>query len=63
MKNIEISYAWLDDQGQTRQGKKSYRGPLGSGQQDQLKLGISLGDPGELSRRVRVEVTAASVAE
>jgi predicted Zn-dependent protease len=63
MKNIEISYAWLDAQGQTRQGKKSYRGPLGSGQQDQLKLGISLGDPGELSRRVRVEVSAATVAE
>jgi predicted Zn-dependent protease len=61
--NIEISYAWLDGQGQTRQGKKSYRGPLGSGQQDQIKLGISLDNPDELSRRVRVEVSAASIAE
>ena len=63
MVNIEISYAWLDEQGQTRQGKTSYRGPLGSGQQDQLRLGIKLDNPGELDRRVRVEVTAASVAE
>jgi hypothetical protein len=63
MVNIEISYAWLDEQGQTRQGKTSYRGPLGSGQQGQLRLGIKLDNPGELDRRVRVEVTAASVAE
>ena len=26
MKNIEISYAWLDEQGRTRQNKISYRG-------------------------------------
>jgi predicted Zn-dependent protease len=63
MKNIEISYAWLDDQGQTRQGAKTYRGPLGGGKQDQFKLGIELSNARELSRRVRVEVTAASVAE
>ena len=63
MANIEISYAWLDEQGQTHQGKISYRGPLASGQQDQVRLGIKLDSPGELDRRVRVEVTAASVAE
>ena len=63
MENIEISYAWLDEQGQTRQGKKSYRGPLGSGQQDRVRLSIKLDNPGELGRRVRVEVSAASAAE
>jgi predicted Zn-dependent protease len=63
MRNIEISYAWLDDQGQTRKGKETYRGPLGGGQKDQINLGIRLNDASELSRRVRVEVTAAAVAE
>jgi predicted Zn-dependent protease len=63
MKNIEISYAWLDEQGQTRYGKKKYRGTLGAGKQDQIKLGLKLGEASELSRRVQVEVTAASVAD
>jgi len=63
MRNIEISYAWLDDQGQTRKGSKTYRGPLAGGKQDQIKMGLKLNDASELSRRVRVEVTAASVAE
>lgn len=63
MKNIEISYAWLDEKGQTREGKKTYRGPLPGGKQDQLKLGIRLGSPNELSQRVRVQVTGARVAE
>jgi predicted Zn-dependent protease len=60
MKNIEISYAWLDEQGQTRQGKTSYPGPLAAGQQDQIKLGFAVADASELSRRVRVEVSGAS---
>ena len=63
MKDIVFSYAWLDEQGQTRKDRKIYRGPLGGGKQDQLKLGIRLNDASELSRRVRIEVTAASVAE
>ena len=42
IKNIEISYAWLDDQGQTRQGKKTWRGTLPGGKQDQVRLGFRL---------------------
>jgi predicted Zn-dependent protease len=63
MKNIEISYAWLDSNGQTRQGKKTYSGPLQAGAQDQLPLDIQLQSAAELNNRVRVEVTAASLAE
>lgn len=63
MKNIEISYVWLDEHGQTRQGKQMYPGPLPGGAQARLRLGFRLDGPGELSRRVRVVVTRASVAE
>ena len=63
MKNIEISFAWLDDQGRTREGKKTYRKTLAAGAQDRLALGIRITDANELSRRVRVEVTGARVAE
>jgi predicted Zn-dependent protease len=59
--HIVISYAWLDPQGQTRQGQKTWRGSLGGGQQEQLNLGFKLNDAGELSRRVRVEVSSAAV--
>jgi predicted Zn-dependent protease len=59
---IVISYAWLDQQGQTRQATKTWRGTLGSGQQNQLMLGFKVNDPSELSRRVRAEVTGAKVA-
>jgi len=62
MKNIEISYAWLDEQGQTREGRRVFRGPLAGGKQDQLKLGFKVANASELSRRVRVEVTGATVA-
>jgi predicted Zn-dependent protease len=61
VRNIEISYAWLDAQGQTRQGRKTYRGPLKGEAQDQVSLGVRLNDASELSRRVRVQVTAARV--
>jgi predicted Zn-dependent protease len=63
MKNIVIRYAWLDDQGQTRESSTTYKGPLPGGKQDQVKLGIRLNDAAELSRRVRVQVTGARVAE
>jgi predicted Zn-dependent protease len=63
MKNIEISYAWLDEQGQTRQRKLSYRGPLKGGEQDRVKTGIRLENASDLERRIRVQITAASVAE
>ncbi|MDH3787836.1 MAG: M48 family metalloprotease [Xanthomonadales bacterium] len=61
VRNIVISYAWLDDQGQTRQGRKSYAGPLAGGQQDQMSLGFSLSNASELGRRVRVEVIGATI--
>lgn len=63
MKNIQISYAWLDEQGRTREGTTSYRGPLKAREQGQIKLGIRLNNPNELTQRVRVTVTSASVAE
>ena len=62
VRDIEIGFMWLDEQGQTRQGKKTYRGPLEAGKQDQLALGIGLSNPAELSRRVRIEITSAKIA-
>jgi predicted Zn-dependent protease len=63
VRDIEISYAWLDEQGQTRQGMRTYAGPLGAGEQAQLSLDIRLAAPAELDRRTRVQVTAARPAE
>ena len=63
IRNIVFSYAWLDDQGQTRRGQKTYTGPLDGGQQDQIRLDFSLNDAAELSRRVRVEVISATVSQ
>lgn len=59
--DIRISFAWLDEQGQTRENEIVYPGPLEGGAQDQLALGIHLADASELSRRVRVEISAARV--
>jgi predicted Zn-dependent protease len=63
IRDIVISYAWLDEQGQTREGRKTYRGPLAGGKQSRLKLGVRLADANELNRRVRAQVTNATVAE
>jgi len=63
MRNIEISYAWLDDQGRTRENKLTYRRTLAAGAQDKMALGFRIGNANELNRRVRVEVTGARVAE
>ena len=63
VRDIEISYAWLDEQGQTRQSMKIFRGPLKGGEHDQVNLGITVENPAELSRRVRVEITAARIVE
>ncbi|MCJ7814704.1 MAG: M48 family metalloprotease [Xanthomonadales bacterium] len=60
--NIVISYAWLDPQGQTRQGTKTWSGTLGGGEQNQLMLGFKVDSAGDLSHRVRAEVTGAKVA-
>jgi predicted Zn-dependent protease len=61
--NIEISYAWLDDSGQTLQGRKMYKGPLGGGQQDRLRLDLTLPAVPDLSTRVRVQAASAVAAE
>jgi predicted Zn-dependent protease len=63
IKNIQITYAWLDDQGRSRDGRKTFRGPLEGGQQDRLALGIriQIQDATELSRRVRAEVSGATL--
>jgi len=63
IKDIEISYVWLDEQGRTRQGKINYRGPLKGGEQDRVKTEIRLESASDLDRRIRVQITAASVAE
>lgn len=63
LRNIEVSYAWLDEAGRTRQGKTLYPGPLPNGQQDNIRLGIQLNSPAELDQRVLVEVTGAQIAE
>lgn len=63
VRDIEISYAWLDEQGQTRQATKTYAGPLDAGKKAQMSLDIQLSAPAELERRVRAQVTAASPAE
>ena len=63
IKDIEISYVWLDDQGQNRQGKLNYRGPLKGGQQDRVKTGIRLENTSDPERRFRAQVTAASLAD
>ena len=59
VREIEISYAWQDAQGQTRQSKKRFQGPLKGGEQDRVALGFSLNSPNEINSRVRVQVTAA----
>ena len=62
VREIEISYAWQDAQGQTRQSKKRFQGPLKGGEQDRVALGFSLNSPNEINSRVRVQVTAARIA-
>lgn len=61
MKDIEISYAWLDEQGQTRKGKIDYKGPLPGKKQDRVRTTVRLENAGDLERRVRVQITAASI--
>ena len=63
VRDIEIAFMWLDDQGQTRQGSKTYTGPLNGGEQAQVALGVTLADPDDLSRRVRVQVASARIAK
>ncbi len=63
VKNIEISVAWLDEKGETRQARRVYQGPLSGGKADQLQLNLEISNAQELNNRVRVQVTAAQIAE
>jgi tetratricopeptide (TPR) repeat protein len=63
IRNIEISFAWLDEGGQTHQGKKVYKGPLGGGQQDRMRLDFKMPEVTDLGNRVKVQATSAVVAE
>ena len=63
MSNIEITYAWLDDAGQTRQDTAIYRGPLGAGQQDRVRMNVRLPAGADLARRFRVQATGATAGQ
>jgi len=63
LKNIEVAVTWLDDSGQTRQGRKVYPGPLPGGKQDQVNLNLKLTGVQDLSQRIRLQVSAAELAE
>lgn len=63
LSNIEVRFAWLDDQGTPREGRRSFAGPLPAGQQAQLSLGVRLSRPAELAQRVQAGVTAARLAD
>jgi hypothetical protein len=63
LRDIQFSYAWVDEAGRTRQDKVSYRGPLAGGQQDRVRLNLRLPVVPDLDQRFRVQATAAAVAE
>jgi predicted Zn-dependent protease len=63
VRDIEISWVWLDDNGQTRSSSVLYPGPLAGESQDQVRLGIRLNSAAELDRRVRVEISDAKIAD
>lgn len=63
MSDIEVNVIWLDDRGQTLREQRTLKGPLAGGKADRLKLDVKVADARDLSNRVRVEVTAARVAQ
>ena len=63
LRNIEVGITWLDDSGQTRQGRRVYAGPLQGGKQDQVNLKLKLTGVTDLNQRIRLQVNAAELAE
>jgi predicted Zn-dependent protease len=63
MRDIEIGYTWVDDDNRYRYAMTMYRGPLPSGKQDTVRLGIRLNTPAELEQRVKVEIKSAQMVE
>ena len=63
LRDIQFSYAWVDDAGRTRQDSVTWRGPLAGGKQDRVRLNLRLPAVQNLDQRFRVHATAAAVAE
>lgn len=63
LRDIEFSYAWVDDAGRTRQDTLRYRGPLAGGKQDRVRLDLRLPVIQNLEQRFRVQATTATIAE
>lgn len=63
LRRIEISYTWLDQNGQTVSGREVYAGPLAAQQQDRLRLKAKFANVQELQSRFRATVSAAQIAE
>ena len=63
LRDIEYSYAWIDDSGQTRQGSGRLEGILEGGKWAQEPLNARINDPADVSRRAKAEATGAKVAE
>ncbi len=63
LRDIELTYAWIDSRGQTRRDVARYRGTLAGGKSDRVRLGLQLPDAGSLQQRFRVEVTGARIAD
>lgn len=63
LRDIELTYAWIDSRGQTRRDAARYRGTLEGGKTDRIQLGVRLPDAGSLQQRFKVEVTGARIAD
>lgn len=59
LKNIQIDYAWVDTNGQTRRDRTVYRGPLRAGAQDRFRTDIRMPPGQNLDRSVKVQATSA----
>jgi hypothetical protein len=62
IRNIELTYAWVDVNGRSRQNSVVYRGPLTAGSQDRVRLDLQLPTDGSLANRFRVEATGGALA-
>jgi tetratricopeptide (TPR) repeat protein len=63
MRDIQVSYAWVDDAGRTRNNVVRYPNTLAAGQADRFQLNLSMPDSASLQRRFQVQATQARVAD
>jgi len=61
LRNIDYSYAWIDDSGQTHQGTGRFEGTLEGGKWAQQSLDARISNPADVDRRARAEATGAQV--